>query len=94
MTALVKLSFVMAVRYLYYSIPLAAGSIFIGWLIIMKLPMPCIVILPGIWCYAATFLVEKMLLAYMPKDDTSSTNRSVDAWYMIHDKSRGTAPKI
>jgi uncharacterized membrane protein YesL len=94
MTALVKLSFVMAVRYLYYSIPLAAGSIFIGWLIIMKLPMPCIVILPGIWCYAATCPVEKMLLAYMPKDDTSSTNRSVDAWYMIHDKFRGTAPKI
>jgi hypothetical protein len=30
-----------------------------------------------------------MLLAYMPKEDTSSTNGSVDAWYMEQD--RGTA---
>jgi uncharacterized membrane protein YesL len=87
-TALIKLAFVMAIRYLYYTIPLAVGTVFIGWLLIMKLPMLCILILPGLWCYAATYPVEKMLLAYMPREDTGSTNRSVDAWYRETDERR------
>jgi hypothetical protein len=49
--------------------------------------MLCILILPGLWCYAATYPVEKMLLAYMPKDEASSTtDRNIDAWYMEKDK--------
>jgi uncharacterized membrane protein YesL len=76
MTALVKLSFVMAVRYLYFSVLLVAGAVLAGWLVIRILPMPCIVIVPGLWCYATTYIVEKMLLAYMPADDGDA-----DAWY-------------
>jgi uncharacterized membrane protein YesL len=76
LTALVKLSFVMAVRYLYFSVLLAAGAVLIGWLVIAVLPMPCIVIVPGLWCYAATYVIEKMLLAYMPADEGDA-----DAWY-------------
>jgi hypothetical protein len=83
----------MAIRYLYYTIPLAVGTVFIGWLLIMKLPMLCILIFPGLWCYAATYPTEKMLLAYMPREDVGSTNRSVDAWYMERDGRRGKAPR-
>jgi hypothetical protein len=88
MGSLVKLSFVMAVRYLYYTIPLTAGTVCIGWLLLMKLPMLCILILPGLWCYAATYPVEKMLLAYMPREDASSTTKSIDAWYRETDERR------
>jgi uncharacterized membrane protein YesL len=88
MGSLVKLSFVMAVRYLYYTVPLTAGTVCIGWLLLMKLPMLCILILPGLWCYAATYPVEKMLLAYMPKEDASSTTESIDAWYRETDERR------
>lgn len=76
MTGILKLSFVMAVRYIYFSILLVAGTILVGWLVIVRLPMLCIVILPGLWCYVSTYFIERMLLAYMPpaKEDE-------DAWY-------------
>lgn len=76
LTGILKLSFVMAVRYIYFSILLVAGAILVGWLVIVRLPMLCIVILPGLWCYVSTCFIEKMLLAYMPpaKEDE-------DAWY-------------
>lgn len=76
LTGILKLSFVMAVRYIYFSAPLAVGAVLIGWLAIVKLPMFSIVILPGLWCYATTFIVEKMLQRYMPP-----AKEGEDAWY-------------
>lgn len=75
--ALLRLSFVMALRYLYRSLPLVAGAIATGWLVFAKLPVLFIVVLPGAWCYASTYLVEPMLKAYMPKEDEVPR----DAWY-------------
>ena len=76
MTGILKLSFVMAVRYIYYSALLVAGTVLVGWLVIVKLPMLCIVILPGLWCYISTYFIERMLLAYMPPAGDDK-----DAWY-------------
>jgi hypothetical protein len=87
MTALVKLSFVMAVRYLYFSVLLAAGAVLAGWLVIRILPMPCILIVPGLWCYATTYIIEKMLLAYMPADDGDA-----DAWYREPNTNKSNHP--
>lgn len=76
MTGILKLSFVMAVRYIYFSVLLVAGTILVGWLVIVRLPMLCIVILPGLWCYVSTYFIERMLLAYMPP-----VQEDEDAWY-------------
>ena len=82
LTGIIKLSFVMAIRYIYFSVPLAAGAFLVGWLAVVKLPMLCIVILPGLWCYAATYIVERMLLAYMPPAEDGE-----DAWYQEQKRS-------
>lgn len=63
---IIKLSFVMCIRFLPVTAAVAAGSATVGWLVIRKLPMACILIVPGIWCYAVTFLMEKALRHYMP----------------------------
>ena len=73
---LVKLSFVMTIRYLYWVIPILIGIIFLGWLIFMKLPMLTILFLPGFACYLITYPMEKMLLAFMKKAEGDE-----DAWY-------------
>lgn len=74
---LMKLSFVTSIRYFYFSIPLMMGNVLLGWMLIVKLPMLCIVFLPGIWCYVATFIVERMLRGYMPQ-----AKEDEDAWYL------------
>lgn len=89
LTAIIKLSFVMAVRYIYYSIPLLAGTIVVGWLAVMKLPMLSILILPGFWCYGASFLVERMLLGYMPPAKDGE-----DAWYREEDSRKHRENKL
>ena len=78
MVNLIKLSFVMAFRYFYISLPLAFGVVFVGWLIFMKLPMLTILVIPGAFCYLATFPVEHMLKAYMPP---ASEDEREDEWY-------------
>lgn len=75
---LIKLSLVMAIRYIYLSLPLALGVVLIGWLIFMKLPMLTILVLPGAYCYLATYPVEHMLKAYMPP---ASEDEHEDEWY-------------
>lgn len=56
---MVKLSFVMCLRYLPYTLLIAAGTALVGWLLFYKLPMACTLVLPGAWCLAITFLMEK-----------------------------------
>lgn len=67
LTKLVKLAFVMSIRFLPITAAVMAGSAGIAWLLIYVLPMPCLLFVPGLWCLAITFLMEKALLAYMPE---------------------------
>lgn len=84
LTGIVKLSFVMSIRYFYYTIPIMAGTAALAWLQFYYLPMPCIFVLPGAWCYVVTFMMERALLAYMPaKEEAEKSDQSgeTDAWY-------------
>lgn len=67
MTKMIQLSFVMSMRFFPITVIVAAGSALIGWLLVFKLPIACILVVPGVWCYLVTFLMEKALLHYMPK---------------------------
>lgn len=84
LTGIVKLSFVMSIRYFYYTIPIIAGTAVLVWLQYYYLPMPCIFVLPGAWCYVVTFMMERALLAYMPAKEEAEKNGQggeTDAWY-------------
>ena len=76
MTAMIKLSFVMSVRYLGYTILILAGTALLAFLQFYFLPMPTVFFLPGAWCYACTFMIEKALRKYMPVSE-----KDADAWY-------------
>lgn len=67
LSGIVKLSFVMSIRYLPVTAAVAAGSAAVGWLLIYYLPIASILVVPGVWCYLVTFLMEKALLHYMPE---------------------------
>lgn len=67
LTKMVKLAFVMCVRFLPITAAVLAGSAGVCWLMIYALPIPCLLFVPGLWCLAVTFLMEKALLAYMPE---------------------------
>ncbi len=71
-----KLSFVMAIRFLPITVAMIAGTAVVVWMLFFILPMPCVVIVPGVFCFLATFLMERALLAYMPKAEGDE-----DAWY-------------
>ena len=46
--------------------------------------MPCILLLPGAWCYAVTFMMERALLGYMPAKEEAEKNDQggvTDTWY-------------
>ncbi len=76
LSAMVKLAFVMAVRYLGFTVVIVGGTVLLAWLWFYYLPIPTILFLPGAWCYVCTFMIEKALRAYMPKPDGNE-----DAWY-------------
>lgn len=73
---LLKLSFVMGIRFFPATLAIAFGTAAVVWLLIFWLPVPCILAAPGCWCYIVTYLMEKSLLAYMPKPEPGE-----DAWY-------------
>ena len=73
---MLKLSFVMSIRFLPITFLLAAGSVLMGWVQFFWLPAPCILILPGVCCYLTTYLMEKALLHYMPKAEAGE-----EQWY-------------
>ncbi|MBD5531377.1 MAG: DUF624 domain-containing protein [Lachnospiraceae bacterium] len=76
LSSMVKLAFVMAVRYIGFTILILAGTGVLAWLIFRYLPMATILFLPGMWCYVCTFMIERALRKYMPKPDGNE-----DAWY-------------
>ena len=71
-----KLTFVMVIRFAPYTILLVAGTLTIGYLQFRYLPIPLIFMIPALWCYAASFLIERMLKKYTPKPLEGE-----DAWY-------------
>lgn len=71
-----KLSFVMAIRFLPYTLLLAVGTVAVVTAQVFLLPMPTVLILPSVWCLITTYPVEKALRAYMPEKKPED-----DAWY-------------
>ena len=76
LTEIVKLAFVMSIRFLPITLLILLSSAAVGWLLIYFLPVACFLFVPGLWCLALTFLMEKVLLAYMPKAEKGEEN-----WY-------------
>ena len=74
---IIKLSFVMSVRFLYFTVPLIAG---LGILIVLQykvLPIPMAVLLPGGWTYLSSFMIERAMKKYTPAPKDGE-----DAWYL------------
>lgn len=71
-----SLAFVMAFRFLPCTLLMMAGMVLLVYLQVFVLPIPTVVILPGIWCCLASFPMEKILRRYMPpKEENDNT------WY-------------
>lgn len=71
-----KLSFVAALNGLPFTLLLMIGVSAMALLQIYVLPAPMVLLMPGVWCYAASFLIEKVLRRYMPEK-----NECEDTWY-------------
>ena len=71
-----KLSLAMSFRFPHYALLLLAGTLILILMQIYVLPIPTVLILPGTWCFLASFPMEKILLQYMPGKETTS-----DSWY-------------
>lgn len=80
---LCKLAFVMSIRFWYITLALAAGLALVVWAQLYLLPIPMILLTPGLWCYISSFLVEKAMKAYMPKPQqtTGDAEEQVKNWY-------------
>ena len=77
LTDILKLSFVITVRYFYYTVLLVIGLgilLYLQWRI---LPIWTILILPGIWTYASSYLIERAMKKYTP-----APKEGEDAWYL------------
>lgn len=59
-----KLSFVLSLQFAHYTFVFLIGSLCLGLLQIFVFPMATILILPGAWCLAISFLMEKALNRY------------------------------
>lgn len=80
---LFKLNFVMVIRFIYLSIPLAimvAASIY---LMIRFIPWVLICLFPGFIVFVSTFLVEPALVKYTP-----APTEEEDAWYLPESKKK------
>lgn len=74
---IVKLSFVMSLRFFYFTILLVAGTSILLYLQWKVLPMPTILLLPGGWTYLSSYLLEKAMKKYIP-----APKEGEDAWYL------------
>ncbi len=92
LSAMWKLAFVMCIRFLPVTAVLLIGSAAVAWLVIFHLPMACVFIVPGCWCYIVTFLMERVLLAYMPKPEEGDESDE-NAWYFEHTDKEGKRAK-
>lgn len=76
LSQMIKLSLVMAIRFLPFTILIIAGTAALIWAWFYFLPIPLILVWPGAWMYTCTFLIEKALRKYMPPPKEGD-----DAWY-------------
>lgn len=80
---LCKLAFVMSIRFWYITLALAVGLALVVWAQLYLLPIPMILLMPGLWCYISSFLIEKAMKAYMPKprQTEGDAGEQVKNWY-------------
>lgn len=80
---LCKLAFVMSIRFWYITLALAAGLVLMVLAQIYLLPIPMILLTPGLWCYGSSFLIEKAMKAYMPKPEQTEgeDEEQIKNWY-------------
>lgn len=80
---LCMLAFVMSIRFWYITLALAAGLVLVVLAQIYVLPIPMILLTPGLWCYASSFLTEKAMKAYMPKPEQTAGDEEeqIRNWY-------------
>lgn len=64
----IKLCFLLAMQFAHYTIVFLFGFLFISFLQFYVLPPALIFVLPGVWTFVTTFLMEKALQRYMPAD--------------------------
>ncbi len=83
LSRLCMLAFVMSIRFWYITLALAAGLALVVWAQLYLLPIPMILLTPGLWCFASSFLIEKAMKAYMPKPQQTAgdDNEQVKNWY-------------
>lgn len=74
---IVKLSFVMSLRFFYVTALLMAGTGILLYLQWKVLPIPTILLLPGGWTYLSSFLLERVMRIY-----TADPRDGEDAWYL------------
>ena len=77
LTDIIKLSFVIAVRFFYYTVLLVTGMgilLYLQWKIF---PILTVLILPGVWTYASSYLIERAMKKYTP-----APKEGEDAWYL------------
>lgn len=78
-----QLAFVMGIRFFHFTVLIVVLTSLVVWLQIYVLPIPCILFVPGVWCFLVTFVMERALLYYIPKPKEGE-----DAWYYGGDKSK------
>lgn len=62
-----KLTFVMSLQYAHYTLIFVLGLGIVAVLQFFVLPFPTVFIVPGLWCLATSFLMEKVLQSYTAK---------------------------
>lgn len=78
---LCMLAFVMSIRFWYITLALLAGLLVTVFAQLYLLPIPLLLLTPGLWCFASSFLVEKVMRAYMPKPEENSDSEEQKNWY-------------
>lgn len=73
---ILKLTFVMSIRYLFITVLLLIGFCLVVYLQWNYLPIPTIAILPGAWTLLSSYGVEKAMKKYM-----GTAQPGEDAWY-------------
>jgi len=78
---LCMLAFVISIRYWYITAVLIAGLAVVVLAQLYLLPVPLILLTPGLWCYVSSFLVEKAMKPYMPRPQTQEGEEQAENWY-------------
>ncbi len=65
---ILKLSFAMSLQYAHYTFLFLVGSAVLLVLTWQVLPMAMALIIPGLWTFGVTFLMERVLGKYLPPD--------------------------